>query len=411
MLRSIIQLYKNSLTGLSREIWLLTFVTLINRSGTIVTLFLTIYVTDQLGYSKTQAGIAASCFGIGSLLGGFIGGYLTDRIGYYKVMFYSLLSVGFMFFILMYLRNFYFLCGGIIVTNMIGDTFRPASSASLGAYSTKENHTRSLSLYRLAINLGFALGAGAAGWIASRFGYDWLFIIDGATCIAAAFMFILLLPNKEDQEKATEEESANVDLRKSHSAYNDHWYLLFLFCLFLNAVAFMQLFSSFPVFCKEVLGFSEADVGNMMAFNGFIIVLLEMPLVYLIVQRKQQMETIIGGVMLIGFSFLIYNILGFYWWVAVLSMILVSVGEIINFPFTTTIALQRSRPYNRGEYMGLFTVMFSSSAIFAPIIGLWVAEQYSFTHLWYLMSALSLLSFVGLLFLKGNASDKLVIDG
>ena len=194
MLRPIIQLYKDSFDGLSKDIWWLSLVTLINRSGSIVIIFLTIYLTTSLDFTLTQAGIAMSCFGAGSVAGAYIGGWLTDRFGYYWTMFWSLLLGGSLFFLIMYFQDFYSFCIMVFLLSTVADSFRPASMASISAYSKPENHNRSLSLIRLAINLGFALGSGAAGILISIFGYHWLFIIDGSTCIIAAFFFLYIIP-------------------------------------------------------------------------------------------------------------------------------------------------------------------------------------------------------------------------
>ena len=72
---------------------------------------------------------------------------------------------------------------------------------------------------------GFAVGSGTAGVLISIFGYHWLFIIDGSTCILAAFFFLFIMDEKPDQEatKAVMEKAP-----KSTSAYKDQIYLIFV---------------------------------------------------------------------------------------------------------------------------------------------------------------------------------------
>ena len=67
MLSATRQLYKNAYTGLSRNTWYLTIVMLINRSGTMVIPFLTIYCTQRLHFSLTQAGFVMGLFGFEQL--------------------------------------------------------------------------------------------------------------------------------------------------------------------------------------------------------------------------------------------------------------------------------------------------------------------------------------------------------
>ena len=193
MLRSFTQLMRNSYSGLSKDIWLLAFITLINRTGSMVILFMTLYLTSELNFTLTEAGIAMSCFGGGSVVGAWVGGFLTDRIGYYKTMFWSLIVAGMAFLVLMNMTTFLSFCITVFFVSTIADAFRPACMASISAYAKPENHNRSLSLIRLAINLGFACGAAATGILSAYYGYHWLFIIDGVTCILAAGFLLLVL--------------------------------------------------------------------------------------------------------------------------------------------------------------------------------------------------------------------------
>ncbi|NBC09283.1 MAG: hypothetical protein GVY26_18990 [Bacteroidetes bacterium] len=88
MVQRSLQLYRDSFSGLSKEVWSLSGVMLINRAGTMVLPFLSVYLTQQLGFSLGQAGWIMSFFGAGSVLGAYLGGQLTDRIGFYETQFW-----------------------------------------------------------------------------------------------------------------------------------------------------------------------------------------------------------------------------------------------------------------------------------------------------------------------------------
>ena len=128
-------------------------------------------------------------FGIGSMLGSWLGGKLSDTIGFYKIMIFSLLVSGLMFFGLRFVTSFYGLCISMFLIMTVSDMFRPAMFVSLGAYAKPENRTRALTLVRLAINLGFAAGPALGGLIIMNIGYKGLFWVDGATCILAILIF------------------------------------------------------------------------------------------------------------------------------------------------------------------------------------------------------------------------------
>ena len=94
MLQRIIGAYRDAFHGLSREVWILSFVALVNRAGTMVLPFLTLYLRQDLEFTTGQAGVMLSLYGVGSIGGAALGGKLTDRIGYRFVMLSSLFGSG-----------------------------------------------------------------------------------------------------------------------------------------------------------------------------------------------------------------------------------------------------------------------------------------------------------------------------
>jgi predicted MFS family arabinose efflux permease len=77
MIKATAQTYRNAYAGLSRSTWLLSLIMLINRSGTMVVPFMTLYLTSKMGYTVGQAGIVFGLFGVGAFCGAYFGGKLT----------------------------------------------------------------------------------------------------------------------------------------------------------------------------------------------------------------------------------------------------------------------------------------------------------------------------------------------
>jgi predicted MFS family arabinose efflux permease len=72
--------YINTFRGLSQEVWWLSLITLINRAGTMVIPFLSLYLTKSLNFTLTDVGWIMSFFGLGSVVGTWLGGKLTDKL-------------------------------------------------------------------------------------------------------------------------------------------------------------------------------------------------------------------------------------------------------------------------------------------------------------------------------------------
>ena len=374
--------------GLSPEIWWLALITFVNRAGTMVIPFLSIYLTKDLEFSLPQVGWIMSSFGLGSFLGSWLGGKLTDKVGYYKVMFWSLFLTGFLFIGLQYITTFWGFMLAIFLIMTVADTFRPAIFVSLNAYSKPENQTRSLTLIRLAINLGFSFGPLLGGLIIAGLSYKGLFWIDGLTCILAIILFKVVLQNKPflKQEKDVKGEQIEV------SIFKDRPYWIFLGIVFLMGFTFMQLFSTMPLYYVDVFGLTEVEIGLLMSMNGGIIFLIEMPLIHKLEESSiHKIQIIFWSLVLFAASFFVLNISN---WVGILvvSMIIITIAEMLAFPFTNAFAMSRAVKGKEGLYMALYTMAFSLAHIFSAKTGMEVVDRYGFEANWYLMGVLSLLA-------------------
>src|SRR4030095_14098019 len=186
MFRTTVATYRNAYSGLSHSTWLLSLIMLINRSGTMVVPFMTLYLTSPaMGYSIGQAGIVFGLFGVGAFCGAYFGGKLTDKIGYYPVQLITLTGGGILFILLGQMKTYPLICLFTFLLSFVNEAFRPANSKAIAFYSKQENRTRSYSLNRLAINIGWAVGGGIGG-ILAHINYELLFWVDGCTNLAAA---------------------------------------------------------------------------------------------------------------------------------------------------------------------------------------------------------------------------------
>ncbi|AUX18075.1 MFS transporter [Flavobacterium columnare] len=179
------------------EIKVIALITLINRMGAVVVPFLSKYLNETLHFSYSQIGWIMVCFGIGSLVGTFTSGRLSDKIGSYRVMIFSLFTSGIIFFILKYVKSFEAICFFVFLLTTIADMYRPAMMLTVNNYVSKEMKLQSLSLIRSASNLGLVFGPVIGGLIISYWNYDILFWVDGTTCLLAIFIFSLLVKERK----------------------------------------------------------------------------------------------------------------------------------------------------------------------------------------------------------------------
>ncbi|PKH50603.1 MFS transporter [Tenacibaculum sp. Bg11-29] len=382
--------YLDTFKGLSKEVWWLALITLINRAGTMVIPFLSLYLTKDLDFSLKDVGWIMSCFGAGSVLGSWLGGRLTDKIGSYKVMKTSLFLTGLLFIALQFVTTFYGFCIGIFLVMLVADTFRPAMFVALSAYSKPENKTRSVTLIRLAINLGFSAGPAVGGIIITSLSYGGLFWVDGITCILATLLLVKVLNPKK--AKVLDE----VKVENPVSVFSDKAFWVFFVAMFIFGFVFLQYFSTIPLYYKDAHHLSELEIGLLMGLNGFLIFLLEMPLIKWLEESKYSKERLMFvGLFLTGISFLVLNLTG---WVGILivGMLFMTIGEMIAFPFSNAFVMERAKKGNQGEYMAYYSIAFSLAHIFGHNSGMQMVAALGFDKTWWIVT---LISVIGLFFL------------
>ncbi len=398
MLTGTAKTYRNAYSGLSRSTWLLSLIMLINRSGTMVVPFMTLYLTSpKMGYTVGEAGMVFGLFGFGAFTGAYLGGRLTDKIGFYPVQLFTLFGGGILFMLLGQMKTFPLICTFTFLLSFVNEAFRPANSTAIAFYSREENRTRSYSLNRLAINLGWAIGSGLGG-ILAHFNYELLFWVDGITNIFAAIIMFLFL--KPVQYKPSQQKIVEGEVKRS--PFKDKTYIFFVIVTMLFASCFFQLFTNMPVYYKKELHFSEPFIGLLMATNGLLIALVEMVLIYKLEGKRHHLDYIIAGVFVVGVSFLILNSPGMGAVLAFVMIGLVTLGEILAMPFMNSYWIGRTQSTNRGQYAALYTMAWSAAQTLGPMGGAQLAQLTNFHILWWAVGGLAIIASLSFLKLRSS---------
>jgi predicted MFS family arabinose efflux permease len=393
LISSVLVRYVDSYRGLSRESWLLSVVMFINRSGAMVLPFMTMFITSGLGYTLKEAGYVMSCFGIGSLVGSWLGGWLTDRVGSYRVQWLSLFLSVPLYCIMPHFRSLEAICIALLLLSIVTECLRPANSVAIQLFAKKENLTRAFSLNRLALNLGFSVGPGIGGFLMA-ISFDLLFYMNAIGNLIAGIVFVMFFRGRKKRNELPTAGGQSITKTKvERNPYTDGPFVLFTLMGMVFCIGFLQLLNTVPVYYKSV-GMSDEAIGFVLAYSGLVIVLLEMPLVGILERKWSTARILMVGTLLSALSYLVYNIhpsLG----IAYFSLTLLSVGEILVFPFMSTVTALRSGERNRGAYMGMQGLSVAIGFVIAPLIGTSIADSHGYATLWYFIGGLLILGAVG----------------
>ncbi|MGJ1377799.1 MFS transporter [Sphingobacterium multivorum] len=383
-MKRILSIYLDSFKGLSQAAWLLAIVMLINRMGSMVIPFLGLYMTQVLHFDIKQVGVVLMSYGFGSVCGSYIGGWLTDRIGSFKVQFGSLVLAAPLFLLIPHFKEVQSLSIMIFTLSLIFDAFRPANSVSVASYAKPENITRAFSLNRLAINLGFSIGPAVAGFLAT-ISFNWIFYGNSFAVLCAAVIFFVFFHKREKRSdiRSTKEITAENELpQKTRNPYTDLPFVLFnIFCCIFS-FCFFQLITTLPIFYREVHHLNDHQIGFLLGWSGFVIVLLEMFIVHIAEKRFSLISTLVFGTFLCASSYAMLNFSGGLGWLY-FTFFIFGLGEMLTLPFMATVSVNRSTPKTQGAYMGFNSLAFSAANIFSPLLGTSIVDSFGFTTLWW----------------------------
>lgn len=422
-IKKIFWKYREAYSGLPRAAWMLGLVELVNRSGSMVFFYFALYLTQTYGFTPTEAGRIIGAFGLGALLGAWLGGKLTDRMGAYWLQKVSLALNGLLLILLGYVSGYGMIAGVMFITGCISETLHPANATAMSQICPAELRVRGFALQRLAVNLGVTIGPVVGGFLA-MVNYKLLFWIDGLTCLAAAGIFVyffrtsrpepILIPTTatNDTEKTSETSApfpsppnlATLTPTPSPSVFRDTYFLKILFYCFLMGLAFVQLFGPYSIYMKNTFGLKENQIGFLLSINTIIIVLFEMLLMEAI--KKRSLEKMIGyGAFLLCAGFGIMP-LGSGFFFAAFTVVVWTLGEMLAMPALTTLVANHSDESMRGKYMGLFSLSFSSALLAGPILGTWIYDHVSPNGLWLSIGALGFLLLWGFHLLGADKKTK-----
>lgn len=370
----------DSVSGLPRQFWWLWTSTLINRLGAFVATFLALYLTVDRGYSASYAGLVGALHGLGGVVSSVGAGVLTDRLGKRPTILIAQLSTAASVALLGFMEDPVAIAVVAGVVGMASNASRPAVQAMMADIVAPEDRVRAFSLNYWAINLGFAISSTAAGLIAEH-GYLALFLGEATLVLACALVVFWKLPESRPATTATagSPDTAAPAAVSMLTVLRDGRFMTVVGLNLLLALLFQQAYVSMPVSMGQD-GFSSADFGMVIAVNGVLIVLLQIPVTRFIEHRSPAM-LLVCSALLAGYGFGLTALAGSVAMYAV-AVTVWTLGEIINSPTQMGLVVRLSPVHGRGRYQGMYALSWSIASLTAPLLGGTVIDRYGADTLW-----------------------------
>lgn len=375
--------------ALPRAIHVLCLGTFINRAGTFLVPFLTLYLTSSLGLGSAFATQAMGLYGLGGIAAALTGGQLADRVGRRTVMLVSLLGAAGILLFFGRLTSPPAILAAVLAFAFLGEMYRPAAMAMMADLTTPAQRPTAFAFMYLTINLGMTVSPIVGGFIAQR-SFQWLFWGDALT--SATYAAILFLAVRETLPSrlaagaaaagggATAAPHAHPPIGAVVRRILGHGvFLLFCLATHLVSISYMQSHTTLPLYMKG-LGLTPQHYGLVTAVNALLVVVLQLPFATLTGRLPREAMLVVSSLfMAVGFGLTGYATTPL--WLAG-TVVVWTIGELLQAPYLSTVVADLAPADLRGTYMGMLTLSFASALMVGAPLGGWVLERFGSGALW-----------------------------
>jgi MFS family permease len=384
---------RETVSGLPRAFWWLWTSTLVNRLGAFVATFLALYLTLERGYSASYTGLVAALHGLGGVISSVGAGVMTDRLGRRFTMLVAQLSTAASVALLGFVSDPVAIAVVAFLVGMASNASRPAVQAMMADIVRPEDRVRAYSLNYWAINLGFAVSAAGAGFVA-QVSYRAGFLIEAVMTLACAVVVFVKLPESRPEPSPLAAGGADGAGGPGGgegrgkgggpgaglgAVLRDGRFMSLVGLSFLVSLIFQQGYVGLPV-AMGAQGFSPADYGLAIAVNGVLIVAAQLP-VTRVIQHRDPRRLLTVAALLAGYGFALTAFAGSLW-TLVLTVCVWTFAEMLNAPTQSSLVVRLSPVEGRGRYQGIYTMSWSLAALVAPLFAGVVIDAYGANWLW-----------------------------
>ena len=381
-----------------RAFWILIGGTFIDNLGRFFLFpFFALYVTNHFGVGMTEVGFLFMLLSIGHLVGGPIGGALTDKFGRKSMLLFGLLASG-MSSLLMGLIDdltlFYAVAG---LMGLLANAGGPAQQAMVADLLPEEKRAEGFGMLRVTINLSAVIGPGIGGFLASQ-NYFYLFVSDAIlSTITAIIVFVFIPETKPESVKGQKEQTIGQTILGYRYVLKDILFMGFLMAMMLMELAYLQLNSTLSVYLRDRHGFADYKFGWLLSLNALMVVVFQFWVTRRISKYPPMFMMAIGTVLYcIGFVMYGFVSVEFLFF---LAMVILTVGEIIIAPFGHALAAQFAPEDKRGRYMAVMGFTWTIPSLFGVLAAGYIMDNLWPQLVWYIAGLLCIMSSMGYLLL------------
>ncbi len=339
---------KNVITSLSLNYWIVILMEFFERGSYYGMMsILSVYMTDQLNFSKERVGIIKSTIQPLLYILPILAGAIGDRFGYKKTLTFAFIFLGIGYFLTSQTTEYAMVFASLVIMGIGAGAFKPMISGTIARETNESNSTVGFGIFYWSINLGaFLFPLILVPYIKNNFGWEYVMLASaiGTSAMLIPTFFIYKEPKKPASTKSLAEVLKGAALVLTDVKfisliviYSGFWILYFQ--MFDSVLWYVQKYvdaSSLNNFINGIfysVGINlnwKFDVEHVTVINAGTIILLQI-VVSSIVKNTKALPTMITGIAMgtAGMAILAINT---NIWVFMIGIIIFSIGEMTAHP-------------------------------------------------------------------------------
>ena len=368
---------------------------IISTTGTtMVWPFLTIYASETLSLPMAAVTSLMSINSLSGLTASILAGSLVDRFGRKSVMAVGLFGTAVAYFGYIYAGSYWHFAVLMIASGLFNPLYRLGSDAILADMLAPADRVQGYSIFRMARNIGVALGPMIGGIVLSS-NYNIGFTGAAAALIFYGLITLFFLRETLVRDPNAKPESLRDQVRVYRQAFNNKPFAHMVGAFTLMEICAALMWVLLAVYVKQNFGLKEATYSWLPTTNALMVVFLQVFITRITKKYRETQVMPVGAIfymvamLMVGVS---SQFAGFW-----LAMVVMTIGELITAPTATTYVANMAPPEQRGRYLGVFGLSWHVAMAIGPFAAGVLTDAFGFRSPWFagaMIGALSVYAFV-----------------